>query len=537
MSTELKSNAAPMKPSKSQFCRAWLGWLLWLTTLAGLCVIRYGGVQRDAIIQQSQQSLLVLMERVDQTLVTMDSKRVVAALAQQDGNFQTIQTRMEKSASDLVEALKQQKDVNGRIQTVLGPQGGNIEDAVRLAEEAKSAGNKELALVYLVNAIRSQPRDIQLLEKYAAWVVESNNPTIMQGAETLLQGALYGVAANDVLEVAARLEDVTRARVTEEKRTEMPIGNIPTPADSFAELGKAPLESFSGDRSKVEARTEALSSVLVQIDESDQPDFKLRDQVNERMEEAQACALAHQILDLAALRFNNLAITETLLASQLTDTHRTAALSALQATEAVVNQVWSVPVARITPELREALIVLPERLKAQAEKIQDSVGREDVKIARKEWEGRTNQSSVKIQDRIIGCQAAIESCSKTLGKVQGPDSRKSAADLYTDMAKEMKELKTKQFAEYQKWATTVIEATRRHFDGSNKLLGDDVVAYAAFYEKDIQKIDQSLLIPEVAQFLQAVVPKLLKALDAEGQAQLQRDMVFSAVTKKTLEDF
>ena len=254
------------------------------------------------------------------------------------------------------------------------------------------------------------------------------------------------------------------------------------------------------------------------------------------MEEAQACALAHQVLNLAALRFNNLATTEALVASNATDNHRSAALSALQATEAVVNQVWSVPLALITPELREKLMVLPESLRTQAEKIQDSVGKVDIHIAREVWKKRPNQTSDKMQDRIIGCQAAIELCSKTLSKVQGPDSKKEAAALYAQMSGEIKELKERQFALYQKWATSVIEETRKRYDDHG--FRDDSAAYSAFYEKNIQKVDQTLLSPEVAQFFQAVFSRLLAELDGPGQAQLQKHMSFDdRVTKKSLEDF
>jgi hypothetical protein len=540
--------------------KTWLGWCLWLTTISGLYFVRQEGVNRDAEIQRNQKALIVLMERADQTMASMDSNKLIAALAQHEGNLRTFLVRTEASATDLPKALNKLKDVNGRLPGSLGPEGGDMEDALKLAEGAKSAGNTELALVYLVNAIRSQPRDIRLLRKYTAWVLESKNPTIIRGAENLLQEALYGVAAKDVQEVAKQLEDVTNARVAQENNSEHPKDNDLTPAASFVELEKVPLESFSGDRTKVEARIGELSSLLEQIDEADQqdsklrdpvnslnlraaakqwidqPDSKLRDQVNLRMEEAQACALAHQVLNLAALRFNNLATTEALVASNATDNHRAAALSALQATEAVVNQVWSVPLAVITPELREKLIVLPESLRTQAEKIQDSVGKVDIDIAREVWKKRPNQTSDKMQDRIIGCQAAIEVCSKTLSKVQGPDSKKEAAALYAQMSGEIKELKERQFALYQKWATSVIEETRKRYD--DRKVSSDQDAFAAFYEKDIRKVDQALLSPEVAQFLQAVFSKLLAELDGPGQAQLQKHMSFdNRVNKKSLEDF
>lgn len=539
MSTDPKADEIPIKLANRKSGRAWLGWFLWLTTVAGIYFVRYEGVQRDAELQRSQQALVVLMERVDQTLAATDSKRVVAALAQQDVNLQAIQARMESSDANLTEALKQQKDVNGRIQAALGPEGGNIEDAMKLAEEAKSAGNTELALVYLANAIRSQPRDIRLLAKYTTWVVESKNPTVMQGAESLLQGALYGVPAKDVLDVTERLEEVTKALAAQQPPVGAPISNVSTPADSFAELSKAVLDSFSGDRKKVEARAEALSAILEQINEGDQPDSKLRDQVSQQLAEAQACALAHQVLSLAEMRFNNLATTESLVATESSTINRTAALAALQATEAAVNQVWSVPVALVTSELKKKLIALPAKLKTQAENIQNAVEREDIADAQKGWVERRNQSAVLIQHRIIGCKAAIELCSKKLGKVQGPESRKQAAELYEKMSKEMKALQEQQLAAYQKWAVDQIERARLHYESTS--LHWDTNVFEAFYSTEFQAIDQRFLTPDVDQFLQGVFSILCNKLNAEGKAELQRQMAFPSPPhdkqKRTLESF
>ncbi len=284
---------------------SWLAWLLWLTTLAGLYLIRHDVEKRDAEIQRSQKALTLLIERVGKTMSPLDSNKRVAAVAVQEAN--------------------------------LLPEASNIEDALRLAEKSKSAGNTELALVYLANAIRSQPRDIHVLSKYTTWALDSKNPTVIQGAENLLQGALYGVSAKDVLEVTGRLEEVSKALAVQQAPLDAPSGHDLEPAKSFAELEKVTLESFSGDRKKIETRIEALSVVVEQINEADQPDSKLKDQVGQRLAEAQAYAMADQVLSLAELRFNNLAATETLVATEPSDNNRTAALAALQATEAAVN--------------------------------------------------------------------------------------------------------------------------------------------------------------------------------------------------------
>jgi hypothetical protein len=515
---------------------AWLGWILWLTTVGGLYFIRHESAKRDAEIQQNQRALLSWMERADKIMAAVDTNRMVAALAQQDKNLNTLQTRMEADAGGLAETLKQQKELNGRMLATLGPAGGNMEDALKLADDAKTAGNVELSLIYLANAIRSQPNDARLLEKYTSWVLESKNPTVIQGAENLLQQAIYAVAAKDVTTVAKLLEDVKKVQDEPSKIVENADENEVSPASSFAVLEKVPLESWSQDRKKIEGRIEALAAIMEQITESGQEDAKFRDQVSKQLEKAQACALAHQVLDLASLRFANLETTGKLVDAAASDENRTAALSALQATEAAVNQIWSVPMSLITPDLRVKLVELPKKLKDQAGIIQDKVEEDDIEKAREIWKSRRNQEAKYFDWKIIGCQEAIEECSKLLGKVQGPKSLEASAELNRKMYKEMSDLKKGQFNSYQEWATNVIEATRKKYD-ENKV-NVDQHAYDAFYQKEIQKIDQALLAPEVAQFLQAVFSKLLNELNGTGQAQLQKDLSFSnKVTKKRLEDF
>lgn len=102
----------------------------------------------------------------------------------------------------------------------------------------------------------------------------------------------------------------------------------------------------------------------------------------------------------------------------------------------------------------------------------------------------------------------------------------------------MNSLKTRQFAEYQKWATKVIEDTRQIYD--NKTISNDGDALRAFEHsgKVFVTIDQSLLSPEVAQFMQAVFSKLLGELNGPDQSKLQKEMSFpDGVTKKRMEDF
>jgi hypothetical protein len=518
---------------------AWLGWILWLTTIGGLFLIRHEAVRRDAEIRENQRALLGWIERANQSMAAVDTNKMVATLVGQNESFTALQSRTKADGAALGDALKQQTDLNARLLDALGPETGSAEDALKLADEAKNAGKIDLALVYVANAIRSHPRDVRLLNQYIAWAIENKNPTVTQGAKDLLLGSLYGVAAKDVPTVVKLLEDVTKVQNEQSKIGGNTDENQVSPASSLAELGKVPLESFSADRKKLEARIEALAAILEQITESGQEDAKLREQVNKQLEKAQACAMAHQVLDLASLRFANLATTGTLVDAAASNENRTAALSALQATEAAVNQIWSVPMSLVTPDLRDKLVELPEKLKKQAEIIQDNVEKDDMVKAREIWTARGDQQSEKFEECIMGCQKAIEVCSKLLAKVQGPKAREEASALYKEMSETVKNLKERQLIAYQKWATEQIEAARARYNKARVCTDQD--AFDAFYKTEFQTIDQKFLTPDVEQFLQGVFTILLNELDqADYKAELQREMAFPSPKRKqkrSLESF
>ena len=550
----------------------WVGWILWLTTLGGLYFIRDEGLKRDAEALKTQRLLLTRTEDAKRSLSAIDVNKVVSAIAQQNENLQVLQSRSEATTTGFADALRQQKDLNTRLISTLGsganvlgsensgitgllkqqrelnerlfaalkPANANAEEALKLAEDAKGAGNIDLALVYLANAIRNQPRDVKLLDQYTIWAIEGGSPQVLQGAEGLLQDALYGVYPTDVVEIEKLLEKVATAQ-TDEKSRVKPEAEEPSPSTAYAELGKISLESIASERGKIQSRIAEMTSILERIDEGAQADPELSKQVNHSLEEAQACALAYQVLDLADLRFGNLQTAAKLVAGTPTDINRTAALSALQGTEIAVNQVWSVPVNMVTSNLRGKLMALPEKLKKSAETIQDTVEANDLEIANKIWETRPKQGETMIQNRIIGCQAASQECSRILGKVQGPKSREGASKLNEEIYKEMSMLKGNQFAAYQKWATTVIEESRKRYNSTTTLkVRSNAGATDAFYGFGMQLIDQTLLSPEVAQFFNAVFAQLLGELPGESAAGLQRNLSFpdnGNLIKKRLEDF
>jgi hypothetical protein len=521
-------NEKPIMKCRSRF--GWLGWGLCVAIFGGLYFVQNEGVKRNAQIQQNQQSILSCLQRIDLTMGTLDSNKVVAALTQQEKNLSTLQTRVETHAAGFAATLKLQKDVNVRILAVLAPESGETEVAVKLAEEAKVAGNLELAMVYLTNAIRSEPRNLRLLEKYTGWVVEGKSSTILQGAENLLQGSLYGVNPRDVPAVAKLLGDVASARATNDKVVARPEVAITSLADSFAKLEKTPLRWDDAVGGRAGAQIEELSALLDQLDDSASDEPLLRKRMIQRLKEVQAFVLGHQILDLAAMRFENLATTGKLVDTHASPENRTAALSALQATESVVNQIWSVPISLVTPGLRDALVALPEKLRKEAVYIQDSVERLDIEIAEESWKHRPNQTDKQIQSRIVGCQAQIQQCSKILSKVQGPKAKDNSALLFEKMSLLMKDLRGKQFAQYQEWATKVIEDTRKKYESDS--IHTDKGARDAFNinGKAFITIDQSLLSPEVAQFWQAVFSKLLGELGGEDQSKLQKESSFSGTS-------
>jgi|GEM_PF-3252389 len=517
------------KPKKRRRI-AWLGWVLWITTVGGLYFIRDEGQKRDAQIKEDLRSLTAWMESADRNLESINSDKVVAALVRQEENLRSLQDRSEANASGFSKALKQQENLTERLLVTLPSGTSNTGQALELAQEAKDQGDLDLALVYVANAISDQPGDLDLLRKYTDWSLESGNVQILQGTLSLLQDALYGVSPKDVPDVRKLLETVAAFELEDAT----PKIKVPTPADTYEKLSKVPLESIASDLGKLQSRIEELTSILEEIDGGREGSPEVAKRVNRSLEEAQSCVMAHQVLHLAELRFANLETAAKLVATAPSPVNRTAALSALQGTEAAVNQVWSVSVGIVTPKLRDQLMALPEKLRKEAEMVQDSVEAKDLEIAQAVWDKRPYQHDKLIQNRIIGCQAASQKCAEFLSKLQGPNSRTESAKLNEKMYREMSELKSKQFASYQKWATEVIEETRKKYDGKRIRTNKD--AKDAFYKNGIRKIDQSILSPEVAQFFQAVFSGLLSELGGEEQAEIQKSLSFSE-TKKKLEEF
>jgi hypothetical protein len=545
----------PKKRSKI----AWLGWILWITTVGGLYFIRDEAMKRDAETQTNQRSLFTWMERVESSLKSIDSDKVVSALSKQDENLIALQTRSETNASKLAETfkqqevnlhtlqahaeanasglsdnLKQQENLTARLALTLPSGNANPEEALKLADEAKKQGDLELALVYVANAIRNQPDDLGLLKKYTNWSLESQNPQIIQGTQGLLQDALYRVKPKDIPEVQTLLVAIAKFQIGDV----VPETEDPTPDAAYAELVEVSLESIALDHGKLQSRIDKLSLILESLNEADVADPEVTKRVTRSLEEAQSCAMAHQVLDLANLRFSNLETAAKLVANTPNDVNCTAALSALQGAEIAVNQVWSVPVAMVTTGLRDKLLALPEKLRKEAETVQETVEVRDLKIARSIWDGRLFQGDGIIQNRINGCQDASQECANLLGSLRGPSTRREASKLNEEIYRKMSDMKAKQFSAYQLWATGVIEKSRKHYNSST--IRSNEGATNAFYKFGLTSIDQSILSPEVSQFFNAVFTQLIGELPGESAAGLQRNLSFpdgGVSTKKKLEEF
>lgn len=337
------SDQPSQKRSRS---RSWIGFLLWLTTIAGLYFIRQEVMDRDVNIQRTTQELLVWADRAESALRALDADKIVEALNKQSGAIVNLQESYRKDADELANTLISQREASSALQMMMGKGIESSSEAARLAEEAWKAERRELAVVYLVNSISGNPDDVALLKKYADWVVQINDPMVIQGAELLLQEALYAVKPADVVTVAELLDKVVKAQEVQPVAVE-PFGVRPD--QDFAEIEKHPLSEICEDRQMVEARLESLAALLTRIDESNER-FEIREKVVQRYEEAQACVGAHQVIELISMRLENVGACQRALAANESDENRTAALSALQAAELAVNQIWNIRLGALPPQ-------------------------------------------------------------------------------------------------------------------------------------------------------------------------------------------
>jgi len=524
-----------------------LAWFLWLTTVTGLLLLLYQGQRRHRVLQASLQKMSQTLEQVDGTFVTIDGSAAEERLDELNRRIEALKSGLDSHQQVMADATRRQEQANAEqsdVQSQPGPGTNTLgapmdiaEKVIGLASGEWEAGNRELAITYLVNGIQSSPREMPLLEHYTQLVVESEDPLLLEGARGLLGEILYVVAPENIPRVTQLLTEVSSPidpSIDEPiQEAEIDIGL------AIAELEKIPLAGLAQDPEGLAEQLGTLSLMREILAGQDEPPPALIDRVERHFESVHACVLATELEHVIESRFANLETCHKALLEGDNPSNRAAAFSALQSVEIAVNQIWTIPLKKLPQELRISLMAFPERLRGQGDRVQNVAEKALISQAQVIWENRPDQSAPLIQRRIEGCETALSEISPVLEPIRGAKRKQEARALMREIAQAVARFRREQLFAYQQWATNLIDNARLRYVNAGKgiKLAEDEDALAAF-DMGLARIDQSLLEPGVALFFSSVMNQIKTELtdDPKEVAKIEKEMALPGIPRKKLED-
>jgi len=413
------------------------------------------------------------------------------------------------------------------------------EEALALAEKAKTSGDTKLAAIYYLSAINHAPSEYRFLQAYSDLVMATTDPQTEDIAQlrSVLQVSTYQVPPARIAELLSLLGEA------EDREAAVLARQAPTPqsVDWKSQLDDLnttkTIEESWADSEHIAGLVDTLADTVGSLRE-EQPDSELLHRAENELD-----------LSRLVLRATLLASTlDTLMANLVASMNQPEkAVSLLQTAEATLGQLWGVDQTGLPMALSNKMDGYPITIK----KLSDDFSRiesvrpianiadlleqaDELSKANFEWIGvPTNppKNQRKIEE-IKTLAEEIFNQSKLITSVKG---RKIVELALKRVQKNLADVQRRQFDAYQKWAIGQTAIAFKSYDETNFVTSANDKVWWILKNTKLADIDQALLTSETGNAFRDVLGKLIDKVDGETAFEIQKHLAEG--NKKALTDF
>jgi hypothetical protein len=495
----------------------------------------HDGFEEDSETLSEGLAKLTELQEALESKLNKDTEKIVLALEEQAKEIRTVHEGFQNDTEKLSALLAEyRKFEDSLVESILEDGKSEAAQGKALARESWQKGEKELAMIFLLNAIKHYPDDIELYTQYATWAKQEGNPDSKQEAIAKLKNTIYAVAPDGVRTVSGLLNQLT----PEEKPEPKEVEEKPLLSDllhqQLAKIEQKPVLDLMTSLILLESRVDRLGSLVSQMESAEiDPDIKKK--AEGLLREARSCLSAQQAIEASSVLVKNLDSAYQNLQEDETEAAETSVLSALKSAQHAINQIWSVPLDLIPETTRKEILEIPAAFNSQETQVRSLIEEREFEKAKGLWEsgnGDAESFAGKIDARLQamnGSMALLETFTTETGKAK-------ARELSGEMSKAIADLSRQQNEAYQRWAMDTIEAARKI--GTAPEGEEEKSPRQIILEGDFPLVDRALLSPGVGQFYQTVFSQIVADADGDATAEFEKQTAFPKErAKKKLADF
>jgi len=430
---------------------------------------------------------------------------------------------------DILKCLAKDAAPAGNSVAVGSRQAAAGQRALELGSKALASGQTDVAMLYFINGLNHDPSRMELVQRLADAALQGGSVELADRAVGVLELATMQVAPDDMSAVLGRIAEI-RAK----------IAPPPVPKLSPDEAVKRVEElsqAYAPERTWNESEriAEGLSA-LDQLEETievsradiDDPGYSAViarcDALGDALRRIQAAQPLYQHV------ISCVALLRATAAEDSPDVARFASVSA--SAQSVLSQMWG-GWDGLPKGMQAALGACPDQIRRAEASMQEKLSAAPNRRATAIIEGALANRSGSRTDQIRRISGAVESAAREAESIVTSGLKFKLLDLIKKARERQADLDIERRAAYQEWALERLNGFMADWN-SRKSVSDEE-AKGFFSKREIEKIDETLLVPEVARVLGRVMSCMTGELNAKDGSATEYQM--ASAKKKRMEDF
>jgi hypothetical protein len=459
-------------------------------------------------------------------VVAADSQNIIL---DDIGKRSNIPGAQSASRDDTLRVLAKDAAPAGNSAVVGAKQVAAGQRALDLGKKALESNETDKALLYFINGVNHDPSRMELIQKLAEAALKSGSNELGERVVGILELATMQVAPDDMQAVLDRIAEL-RAKIAPPPPPKL----SPEVADErIKDLYStyAP-DAIWSDAEKVANGLSEIEFFQQMIDGSRADDKENRYSKAIRKSIELATSL-QRIQGSLPLYQHVKACLVQMDAVVQTDPPDIAYFDSLGASaQGVLVQIWG-GINELPTEMQKELLSFPAKIRTITENLQDKTSTAPydsaVELLKRTEANRTGNFTTRIK-RIT---ESLDKVAILADKITSGKLRLQLFEKIRKIRDGLVMLELERRAVYQTWALERVNGFM--VDWNNNMTLSDKEAKVFYRKHGIARIDETLIVPEVARVLTRVMNCIFGKLDAKGGSEAEYQM--AASSKKRLEDF
>lgn len=429
---------------------------------------------------------------------------------------------------DILKCFAKDAPPAGNSAAVSSKQAAAGQRALELGNESLASGKTELALLYYINGLNHDPSRMELVQKLADAALKCDSIELADRAVGVLELTTMQVAPDDMSAVLDKIVLI---------REKIAPPTVPTlsPEEAVAHIEKL-MQTYAPE--KVWNTTDMILDGLSQIEQFEQilefsrvdvNDERFQTSINQSRVLGEALRRVQSFLPMYQHVTLCISLLEALADSGM-DGGRFASISA--SAQGVLSQIWG-GIEVLPVGMRETINDFPERIGKAETKMQEKLSLAPYISIETKINMAISRSTGTYTERINLIANALEEAGVLADKIIADSFKDKFHGLIMKARDKQVELDIQRRAAYQEWAAKQVHGFMAEWNKLKSVSDDEAKQFFANYQ--IDQIDETLIIPEVARILGRVMTCMTGELNAKDGAAVEHQM--ATATKKQMEDF